>query len=127
MMRDAAAGAAAAPGRAFNAHSSGLSRGVLGALRFYKRLISPLLSGACRYLPTCADYTAEAVERHGVAAGTALGVHRLARCQPVGGSGYDPVPAHHPWRSLLSRRPGRCACASNPASSDPSSAASGPA
>ena len=119
--------AAAAGGNSGRASGSVLSGAVLRALKFYKRLISPLLAGACRYLPSCSDYMAEAVERHGVAAGMALGVHRLARCQPAGGSGYDPVPVRDPWRSLLSRQPGRCACASIPASSDPTSSAPGPA
>lgn len=82
-----------------------ITRGVLGALRIYKTLVSPLFRGSCRYLPSCADYMAEAVERHGAAAGTALGVRRLARCQPLGGHGLDPVPVNGPWRALVSRRP----------------------
>lgn len=64
----------------------------LGVLRAYKRFISPSLPPSCRYLPTCSDYAAEAIERHGVLHGGWLAVRRLARCQPFGGSGYDPVP-----------------------------------
>jgi hypothetical protein len=82
-----------------------LTRGVLGALKIYKAVVSPLFTGSCRYLPSCSDYMSEAVERHGAAAGTALGLRRLARCQPLGGCGHDPVPANDPWRALLSRRP----------------------
>ena len=72
-----------------------MARLVLGSLRVYKRLLSPLFAGSCRYLPSCADYTAEAVERHGVAAGIWLGGRRLCRCHPLGGSGHDPVPREH--------------------------------
>jgi putative membrane protein insertion efficiency factor len=80
------------------------SRVTLAALRTYKALLSPLFTGSCRYLPSCSDYMAEAVERHGAAAGIALGLRRLARCHPLGGSGLDPVPADRPWRALVARR-----------------------
>jgi len=82
-----------------------LARGVLGALTLYKTLVSPLFAGSCRYLPSCSDYMSEAVKRHGAAAGTVLGLRRLARCQPLGGRGHDPVPVSDPWRALVSRRP----------------------
>jgi hypothetical protein len=81
------------------------ARVVLVLLKFYKTLVSPLFAGSCRYLPSCSDYMAEAVERHGAAAGIALGLRRLATCHPLGGSGLDPVPQRRPWRSLLVRRP----------------------
>jgi len=77
------------------------TRMALRALRVYKVLISPLFAGACRYLPSCSDYAAEAIERHGVAAGVGLGVRRLCRCHPFGGSGHDPVPESNPWRAAL--------------------------
>jgi hypothetical protein len=76
----------------------------LRALRGYKLLLSPLFTGSCRYLPSCSDYAAEAIERHGVAAGLGLGAHRLCRCHPLGGSGYDPVPGSNPWRALFVSR-----------------------
>jgi hypothetical protein len=81
------------------------TRAALASLKLYKRLLSPLFSGSCRYLPSCSDYMSEAVERHGAAAGIALGLRRLATCHPLGGSGLDPVPEHRPWRALVSRRP----------------------
>jgi hypothetical protein len=77
----------------------------MGALRLYKAAVSPFFAGSCRYLPSCSEYMAEAVERHGAAAGLALGLSRLARCQPFGGSGHDPVPERRPRRALVSRRP----------------------
>lgn len=76
----------------------------LGVLRFYKLLISPLFAGSCRYLPSCADYSAEAIERHGLAAGVWLGAGRLCRCHPFGGSGHDPVPVSFSWRRRAAGR-----------------------
>jgi putative membrane protein insertion efficiency factor len=67
-----------------------------GLIRGYQLLLSPVLPPACRYLPTCSDYAAEAVQRHGALRGSWLAVCRLARCHPWGGSGYDPVPATLP-------------------------------
>ena len=93
-------------------------RAALRVLRFYKLLISPLFTGSCRYLPSCSDYTAEAIERHGVAAGMALGVHRLCRCHPFGGSGLDPVPVSNPWRRIFVGREGGQRAQSGSARSD---------
>ncbi|MFA7296615.1 MAG: membrane protein insertion efficiency factor YidD [Dehalococcoidia bacterium] len=76
------------------------------AIRWYQRAISPLLGPACRYEPTCSQYTLEAVERFGAGRGTWLGVRRLLRCQPWGAGGYDPVPeaaSHRPARSSEGR------------------------
>ena len=63
-------------------------------LRGYKIAVSPLFRGSCRFLPSCADYAAEAVERHGVLRGTALAVWRVARCHPLCRAGHDPVPSN---------------------------------
>jgi putative membrane protein insertion efficiency factor len=67
---------------------------VLGALRFYKRAISPTLPPACRYTPTCSEYAIEAVERFGVVRGAWLATRRLLSCHPFARGGYDPVPGH---------------------------------
>ena len=69
---------------------------LLRLLRGYKLLLSPLFAGSCRFLPSCSDYTAEAVARHGALTGLLLGVKRLGRCHPLGGSGFDPVPVERP-------------------------------
>lgn len=64
----------------------------LGALRAYKRLISPVLPPACRFAPTCSEYATEAIEKHGLLRGGTLAARRLLRCGPWHPGGYDPVP-----------------------------------
>ena len=63
-------------------------------LRIYKTLISPLFPAACRFVPSCSEYAAEAVTRHGFFYGMALALWRLLRCNPITRGGYDPVPQH---------------------------------
>jgi putative membrane protein insertion efficiency factor len=60
-------------------------------IRIYKYTLSPLLPNACRYTPTCSTYAEEAIRKYGVIKGTWLGIKRLSRCHPWGGSGYDPL------------------------------------
>jgi putative membrane protein insertion efficiency factor len=64
----------------------------LTLLRGYQTVVSPYLRAQCRYHPSCSHYSYEAVERYGVLKGGALTLRRLARCQPWGGGGLDPVP-----------------------------------
>ena len=64
---------------------------VLGALRGYKRYLSPLLPPACRFVPSCSEYAMSAVEKHGAIKGLCLAVWRLLRCHPLSRGGYDPV------------------------------------
>lgn len=59
---------------------------------FYKIVISPLMPATCRYQPTCSSYMIEALKKHGPIYGLFLGLKRIGRCHPWGGSGYDPVP-----------------------------------
>jgi putative membrane protein insertion efficiency factor len=67
--------------------------GVLLALvRAYQRFLSPLLPVACRFTPTCSQFAAEAIRRHGAWRGGRLAVGRLLRCRPCSTPGYDPVP-----------------------------------
>ncbi|MBV9403087.1 MAG: membrane protein insertion efficiency factor YidD [Candidatus Eremiobacteraeota bacterium] len=65
---------------------------LVALLRLYKALISPLLPAACRYEPTCSQYAAQAIAKHGAIRGVSLAVCRLLRCHPWGSSGLDPVP-----------------------------------
>ena len=69
-----------------------LAAPVILAISFYQRFISPLLPPACRFLPTCSHYAAEAITRHGLGRGGFLAIRRLLRCHPWGSGGYDPVP-----------------------------------
>ena len=61
-------------------------------IRFYQKFISPLTPPTCRFTPTCSHYAVEAIRKHGPFKGLALAVWRILRCNPWGGSGYDPVP-----------------------------------
>lgn len=61
-------------------------------IRFYQRLISPLLSGSCRFYPTCSQFSIEAFQVHGFLVGLYLSIKRILRCNPFCQCGYDPVP-----------------------------------
>jgi len=61
-------------------------------IKIYQLIISPLFPSSCRYLPTCSQYTLEALKKYGLFKGGWLGLKRIFRCHPWGGSGYDPVP-----------------------------------
>lgn len=72
-----------------------LSRGI----KFYRKLISPLLPSCCRFTPTCSAYGLEALRVHGALYGSWLTFKRILRCNPWGGSGYDPVPPPRPKKN----------------------------
>jgi putative membrane protein insertion efficiency factor len=65
---------------------------LLWLLRGYKRALSPMLLPSCRYVPTCSEYAAEAIEKHGAFRGSAMAIWRLLRCHPFVHGGFDPVP-----------------------------------
>lgn len=60
---------------------------LISLIRFYQRFISPLTPPACRFTPTCSQYTLEAIQKYGALKGTWLGIKRICRCHPWGGSG----------------------------------------
>jgi uncharacterized protein len=85
---------------------------LIAAQRVYKLTLSPLIGQQCRYLPTCSDYAAGCVRAHGAWAGSWMGLARVCRCRPGGGSGYDPVPDayeavpwHAPWKMGMWKDP----------------------
>lgn len=61
-------------------------------IRFYQVCISPLKPASCRFTPTCSQYGLQAFRMHGPIKGLILTTWRILRCNPWGGSGYDPVP-----------------------------------
>lgn len=68
-----------------------LGRVMLGVIRFYQRGVSPFFPPSCRFTPTCSEYAAQAVGRHGSVRGGWMAVRRILRCRPFGGWGPDPV------------------------------------
>ena len=65
---------------------------LIGLLKLYRLLISPLYGNVCRYYPSCSAYALRAVEVHGAVKGSWLAGRRLLRCHPWTPGGYDPVP-----------------------------------
>ena len=68
---------------------------LINFIKAYKFVISPLLGNSCRYLPTCSDYSIEALKTYGLFKGSWLSIKRLLSCHPIkvlgGGEGFDPV------------------------------------
>ena len=60
-------------------------------IKCYKFLISPLLGQSCRYLPTCSEYSIEALKTYGFFKGLFLSIKRILSCHPWGQGGFDPV------------------------------------
>lgn len=69
-----------------------MKRLLIGIIHFYQRAISPRKPPSCRFTPTCSAYAIEAIERFGAIRGSGMALWRILRCNPWGGSGYDPVP-----------------------------------
>ena len=64
-------------------------------IKAYKFLISPLLGNSCRYIPTCSEYSIDALKEHGFFKGLFISIKRILSCHPIkflgGGEGFDPV------------------------------------
>tara|TARA_B100000579_G_C22741696_1_gene809437 strand:+ start:46 stop:297 length:252 start_codon:yes stop_codon:yes gene_type:complete len=64
-------------------------------IKGYKFIISPLLGNSCRYLPTCSEYSIEALKEFGLIKGIFLSLKRILSCHPIkflgGGEGFDPI------------------------------------
>jgi putative membrane protein insertion efficiency factor len=64
----------------------------IGVVKLYQAVISPLMPQTCRHLPTCSEYTIEALRVFGPFRGTYLSIKRIISCRPGGSHGYDPLP-----------------------------------
>ncbi len=83
---------AAAPKRLAHTLPHLLALPLIGLVNLYRLLLSPLVGQHCRFTPTCSQYAIEALQVHGAIKGSYLTAHRLCRCHPWGGGGYDPIP-----------------------------------
>jgi len=61
-------------------------------VKFYQKVMPTNLRASCRFQPTCSDYAIEALKKHGFIKGSWIALKRIFRCNPFGGSGYDPLP-----------------------------------
>jgi|TARA_A100001011_G_scaffold365705_1_gene417620 putative membrane protein insertion efficiency factor len=68
---------------------------LINFIKAYKFLISPLLGNSCRYLPTCSEYSIEALKTYGLIKGSLISLKRILSCHPIkflgGGDGFDPI------------------------------------
>jgi putative membrane protein insertion efficiency factor len=71
------------------------TKGLIYFIKVYRYLISPLLGHSCRYLPTCSEYSIDALKTYGLLKGTFISLKRILSCHPIkflgGGEGFDPV------------------------------------
>lgn len=65
----------------------------LGVIKAYQYSLRPMLGQRCRFFPSCSEYTAEAIQLHGLGKGSYLGARRICKCHPWHEGGVDPVPA----------------------------------
>ena len=65
---------------------------LLVLIKLYQNFISPLLPSTCRYSPNCSEYTKKSLVKFGLIKGSIVSIKRIIKCNPWGGSGYDPVP-----------------------------------
>ena len=69
-----------------------IAKCLLNIIYLYQRFLSPYMVSRCRFLPTCSEYAATAIVKHGVVRGVFLALKRIIKCHPFGGFGHDPVP-----------------------------------
>ena len=65
---------------------------LLVLIKLYQNFISPLLPSTCRYSTTCSEYSKQSLIKFGLIKGSIVSIKRIIKCNPWGGSGYDPVP-----------------------------------
>ena len=69
-----------------------MSRIFIFMIRIYQETLSPLLGHSCKYVPTCSEYTIQAIRKYGAVRGLWIGIKRICRCNPVSKGGFDAVP-----------------------------------
>jgi len=84
--------AGSAPAEAAEPAASLARRLLVAPIRFYQRTLSRAFPPSCRFYPSCSEYTAQAILKHGPLRGIWLGTRRILRCHPFNPGGYDPVP-----------------------------------
>ena len=72
-------------------------------IRAYQYTLSPWIGRSCRFTPSCSNYTMQAIMTHGCVKGILLGAWRIARCNPFGKWGFDPVPEPGRWQNPARR------------------------
>ncbi|MDW0116043.1 membrane protein insertion efficiency factor YidD [Sporosarcina thermotolerans] len=65
---------------------------LIGLIKIYQKIISPLTPPTCRFYPTCSHYGVEAIQKHGAMKGSWLAIRRISKCHPFHEGGFDPVP-----------------------------------
>ena len=78
-------------------------KALCGLIQLYQKFISPGLGRNCRFSPSCSQYGIEAIRTHGCVKGLLLTAWRIARCNPLGKWGYDPVPESGRWQNPARR------------------------
>ena len=68
-----------------------LTKILIKLIKIYKYFLSPMIGHSCRYLPTCSEYSIEALRTHGLIKGIFISLKRILSCHPWGNGGYDPV------------------------------------
>lgn len=68
-----------------------IQKSLLRLIKFYQKFISPFLGRKCRFVPSCSEFTKEAIIEYGVVKGGFLSILRIIRCNPLSRGGYDPV------------------------------------
>lgn len=80
-------------------------KSLIGLLKAYRKVVSPVYGQVCRFFPSCSAYALEAVTIHGAVKGTWLAVRRLSRCHPWNDGGVDHVPLSPYYERLLRENP----------------------
>jgi len=75
-----------------------MKKNILLLIKIYQKTFSPdhgilsfFVGGACRFHPTCSQYTYEAIEKYGILKGVWMGIKRISKCHPWNDGGYDPI------------------------------------